>query len=80
MCGMQRAGCMGTFALDALQIHLPLLKAPVALVMAVQGLGGAFRGCATGDEGFGSGEAKVSDDFPSRLRFMFGGEASASPL
>lgn len=48
--------------------------------MAVQGLGGAFRGCATGDEGFGSGEAKMSDDFPSRLCFIFGGEASASPL
>lgn len=66
---------MGTLALDALEIHLPLLKAPVALVMAVQGLGGALRGCATEDEGFRSGEAKVSDDFPSRLCFIFGGEA-----
>ena len=42
--------------------------------MAVQGLGGAFRGCATGDEGFGSGEAKASDDFPSRLCLIFGGD------
>lgn len=56
------------------------LKPPVAVVMAARGLAGAFGGCATGDEGFGSGEAKVSDDFPSRPRFIFGGEASASPL
>lgn len=31
-----REGCMGTFAPGALSIHLPLLKAPVAWVMAVE--------------------------------------------
>lgn len=35
-CGMQREGCMGTLAPDALSIHLPLLKALVAWVMAAE--------------------------------------------
>lgn len=33
---------------------------------------GAFRGCATGDEGSRSGEAKLSSDFPSRGLFILG--------